>query len=76
MDTDTFRVDDDQGNHQDSLASVEGGQPSHAPPMNESKLIVGGAINILQQLAQELQRAAQPAAVAPQRLAIERMVRY
>ena len=72
MDTDTFRVEDDQ----DSPASVEGGQPSHAPPKNESNLAVGGAIDILQQLAQELQRAAQPAAVSTQRSAIERMVRY
>ena len=36
----------------------------------------GGTIDILQQLAQSLQRATQPAAVAPQRLAIERMARY
>ena len=66
MDTDPFRVKDDQGNHQDSLASVEGGQASHAPPMNEPEPAVGGAIDILQQLAQALQSAAQPAAFAPQ----------
>ena len=76
MDTTPFRVEEDQGNHQDSLASVEGGQASHAPLMNESEPATGGAINILQQLAQALQRAEQPAAVAPQRSAIERMTRY
>ena len=76
MDTTPFRVEEDQGNRQDSLASVEGGQASHAPPMNESEPAAGGAIDILQQLAQALQRAAQPAAVAPQRSAIKRMARY
>ena len=55
---------------------MEGGQASHAPPMNEPEPATWGAIDILQQLAQELQRAAQPAAVAPQRSAIERMARY
>ena len=55
---------------------MEGGQASHVPPMNESEPAAGGAIDILQQLAQALQRAAQPAAVAPQRSAIERMARY
>ena len=76
MDTTLFRVEEDQGNRQDSLASVEGGQASHAPPMNESEPAAGGAIDILQQLARALQRAAQPAVVAPQRSAIERMARY
>ena len=55
---------------------MEGGQAFHVPPMHEPELAVGGAINILQQLAQVLQRVAQPAAVAPQRSAIERMARY
>ena len=76
MDTDPFRVEDDLGNRQDNPASVEGGQASSAPPMNESEPATVGAIDILQQLAQVLQRAAQPAAVAPQRSAIERMARY
>ena len=76
MDTNPFRVEDDQGNHQDSPASVEGGQASHAPPMNEPEPAAEGGIDILQQLAQELQRATQPVAVAPQRSAIERMARY
>ena len=58
MDTTPFRVEEDQGNRQDSLASVEGGQASLAPPTNESEPAAGGAIDILQQLAQALQRAA------------------
>ena len=76
MDTDPFRVEDDQGNHQDSLASVEGGQASHAPPMNEREPTAGGVIDIFQLLAQALQRVAQLAAVSPQRSTIERMARY
>ena len=76
MDTDPFRVEDDLGNRQDNPASVEGGQASYAPPMNESEPAAVGAIDILQQLAQVLQRAAQPAAITPQRSAIERMERY
>ena len=58
MDTTPFRVEEDKGNRQDSLANVEGGQASHAPPMNESEPAAGGAIDILQQLAQVLQRSA------------------
>ena len=58
MDTDPFRVKDDQWNCQDSPANVEGGQVSHAPPMNEPEPTVGGPIDILQQLAQALQRVA------------------
>ena len=67
MDTYPFRVEDDQGNCQDSRVSVEGGQASHAPPMNEPEPTARGAIDILEQLAQALQRAAQPVAVSPQR---------
>ena len=48
-------------------ASVEGGQTSHAPPMNEPEQVVGGTMGILQQLAQALQRAGKPAVIAPQR---------
>ena len=44
--------------------------------MNESEPAAGGVIDILQQLAQVLQRAAQPATVASQRSTIERMARY
>ena len=50
-----------------SPASVEGGQTSHAPPMNEPEQVVGGTMGILQQLAQALQRAGKPAVIAPQR---------
>ena len=76
MDTAPFRVEQDQGNRQDSPASVEGGQASHAPPMNESEAGARGAIDNLQQLAQVLQRATQPVAAAPQRSTIERMAKY
>ena len=63
--TGTHRVEGDQGNRPDSLASVVGGQASHAPPVNEPKQLVGGTMGILQQLAQALQRAGQPTAIAP-----------
>ena len=70
------RVVSDQGDRPDSPASVEGGQAPHAPPTNEPEQVVGGTMGILQQLAQALQKAGQPAATAPQRSAIERMARY
>ena len=70
------RVVGDQGDRPDSPASVEGGQASHAPPMHQQEPTMGGTMEILQQIAQALQGAAQPAAVAPQRSAIERMARY
>ena len=47
MDTTPFRVEEDQGNRQDSIASVEGGQASHAPPMNKSEPAAGDVIDIL-----------------------------
>ena len=72
----TFKVEDDQGNHLNGPASVESGQASHAPPMNEQEPVVGGVIDILQQISLTLQRAAQPAAVTTQRSTIERMARY
>ena len=53
-----------------------GGQASHAPPTNEPEQVVVGTMVILQQLAQALQRARQPAAITSQRSAIERMARY
>ena len=71
-----LRVKDDQGNRLNSPASVESGQASHAPPVNEPEQRAGGAIDILQQLAQALQRAAQPVPVASQRSVIGRMARY
>ena len=72
----SLRVEDDQGTRPNSLTSVEGGQASHAPPMNEPEQVVGGTMGILQQLAQALQRAGLPAAIAPQQSAIEIMTRY
>ena len=59
-----LRVNDDQGNHPNSLTSVESGQASHAPPVNEPEQVAGGTMGIL--LAQALQRAGQPAAIASQ----------
>ena len=49
---------------------MEGGQASYAPPMNEPEPAAGSAMDILQQIAQALQRAVQPPAVAPQWSAI------
>ena len=72
----THRVEDDQGNRPNNPASVVGGQSSHAPPVNEPEKVEGGTMGILQQLAQALQRAGQPTAIAPQRSAIERTARY
>ena len=72
----SLRVEDDQGTRPNSPASVEGGQASHASPMNELEQVVGGTMGILQQLAQALQRVGQPAAISSQRSAIERMARY
>ena len=59
-----------------SPASLEGEEASHTPPMNEPEQVAGGTMGILQQLAQALQRAGQPAAITPQKSAIERMARY
>ena len=72
----SLRVEDDQGTHPNSPASVEGGQASHAPPMSEPEQVAGGIMGILQQLAQALQRAGQLAAIALKRTAIEKMARY
>ena len=65
-----------QGSRPNSPPIVEGGQASHAPLMNEPEPAAGGAIDILQQIALALQRAAQPTAVTTQRSVIERMTRY
>ena len=70
------RVGGDLGSRPNSPVSVEGGQASHAPSMNEQGKVAGGVVDILQQIAQTLQRAVQPAAVTPQWSAIERMARY
>ena len=70
------RVRGDSGSRLNSPTSVDGGKESHAPPMNEQGQATEGAMDIFQQIAQALQRAAQPAAIVPQRSAIERMARY
>ena len=72
----SLRVEDDQGTRPNSSASVEGGQASHGPPMNEPEQVARGTMDILQQLAQALQRAGQPAVIAPKQSTIERMARY
>ena len=72
----SLRVEDDQGTHPNSPASLEGRQASHSPPMNEPEQVAGGTMGILQQLVQALQRAGQPAEISPKRSTIERMVRY
>ena len=59
----SLRVEDDPGNRPNIPSNVEGGQASHAPPMNEVELAARGAIDNLQQIAPTLQRAAQPAVV-------------
>ena len=71
-----YRVRGDSGSHPNSPISVEGGQVSHAPSIHEHGQAAGGAMDIFKQIAQALQRAAQPAAVVPQRSAIERMEKY
>ena len=43
----SLRVEDDLGSFPNSLASVEGGQASYAPPTNEPEPAAGGVINIL-----------------------------
>ena len=52
------RVRGDSGSRLNSHASVEGGQASPAPSIREQGQAVGGAMDILQQIAQALQRAA------------------
>ena len=70
------KVRDDSGSRPNSPASVEGGQASHTSSISEQGQAAGSAMNILQQIAQALQRAAQLAAVFPQLSAIERMTKY
>ena len=77
MDGSSFQgVVGDRGDRPYSPASVEGGQASHAPPLHQQEPTMGGTMEILQQIAQALQGAAQPTAVSPQRSTIERMARY
>ena len=63
----SLKVEDNQGTRPNSPSSVEGGQASNAPPMNEPEQVARGTIGILQQLAHALQRVGQPAAIALQR---------
>ena len=70
------RVRGDSGSRLNSPTSVEGGQASDAPSIHEQGQATGGDMDILQQIAQALQRAAQPAVVVPHRSAIERMKKY
>ena len=70
------RVRGDLGSRPNSPVSVDGGQAFHDPSIYEQGQAVGGTMDILQQIAQALQRVAQPAAVAPQWSIIERMKKY
>ena len=66
----------DSRSHPNSLVSVDGRQVSHAPSIHDQGQATRGTMDILQQIAQAMQRAAQPVAVIPQWLAIERMAKY
>ena len=44
----SLRVEDYQGTRPNGPASVEGGQASHAPPMNEPEQVAGGTMGVLQ----------------------------
>ena len=70
------RVRGDSRSRPNSPASVGGGQASHAPSIHEHGHAIGGVVDILQQIAQALQRATQPVQVIPQRAVIERMEKY
>ena len=70
------RVKGDSGSRPNNPASVEGGEASHASSICEQGQAIGSAIDILQQIAQALQRAAQLAVTVPQLSAIERMAKY
>ena len=71
-----YKVRGDSGSRPNSPSSVEGGQLSNASSIREYGQAASGAMDILKQIAQELQRAAQPTAVVPQRSTIERMAKY
>ena len=70
------KVRGDLGTRPINHTSVEGGQAPHSPSIHEQGQAAGSAIDILQQIAQVLQGAAKPIAVAPQRSAIESMEKY
>ena len=48
------KVGGDSGSRPNSPANVDGGQASHAPPINDQGQATGGAMDILQQIAQAL----------------------
>ena len=52
------RVRGDSRSRPNSLVSVDGGQASHALSIHEQGQAAGGTVDILQQIAQALQRAA------------------
>ena len=52
----SLRIEDDHGTRPNNPASVEGGQASHAPPINEPEQVAEGTMGILQQPAQALQK--------------------
>ena len=60
------QVGGDSGSRPNSPTSMDGGQASYSPPMNDQGQATGGAMDILQQITQALQRAVQSAAVVPQ----------
>ena len=48
------RVGGDSGSRSNSPASVNCGQASHAPPINDQGQAIGDVMDILQQIAQAL----------------------
>ena len=50
------RVNGDLGSRPNSPINVDGGQASHDPSIHEQGQVAGGTIDILQQIAQALQR--------------------
>ena len=70
------RVKGDSGSRPNNLVTMDGGQASHAPSIHEQGQAARGTIDILQKIAQALQRAVQLVVVSPQQSAIDRMARY
>ena len=70
------KVKCDSGSRPNSPVNVDGGQASHAPSIHEQGQAARGTVDILQQIAQALERAAQPTTVVPHWSAIERMEKY
>ena len=59
------RVRGASGSRPNSPVSVDGRQASHVASIHEQGQAVRGTMDILQQIAQALQRAVQPATVVP-----------